>query len=434
MNDIYTVAMLGDSHVKMGNRWDETWRLHDWFAADCRRRGVDLVCHTGDLFHTGSTPDERNRVIPWLTGIAESSPVVMVRGNHDCEGDLAVFGKLRSKHPIIVEEGCGVHRVVHGRGEDGQPLRAGVHAGVAALAWPRKAEMIARIDRQAGSVVSIEDTGVLAREGLQNVLRGLGVGLSQTDGPRILIMHAMVRGSVTSTGQPLVGCDMEICLEDLSLCDADFIGLGHIHKAQEWSMSIEGRAVPIVYTGSPRRTAYGEAEDKGYVLVTFERGDASASGRRWRMAKWERVLMPAQRMILVEDEWGFDPDAPAETPGWLVGMHGLGSTAEMSGADVRLRYTVNADQRDAARRAIPAMEAHLRAEGVAVLKVEEVLRPTTRARAPEVAAALTLPEKLKQTWKARGITHTPERELRLLDLIVELEREVAQKPEVESAL
>jgi len=40
--------------------------------------------------------------------------------------------------------------------------------------------------------------------------------------------------------------------------------------------------------------------------------------------------------------------------------------------------------------------------GAAEVVIEEIVQPTTRARAPEVAAAPTLADKLRAVWAAQG--------------------------------
>src|SRR3972149_2271674 len=57
-----------------------------------------------------------------------------------------------------------------------------------------------------------EETGAIASELLRDVLRGLGERLAAHDGPRVLLAHAMVDGSRTSAGQPLVGLELSISL------------------------------------------------------------------------------------------------------------------------------------------------------------------------------------------------------------------------------
>ena len=377
------VAVVADSHFDESSRFEECVRLHDWMATDIAARGVDLVLHAGDVYERRSTPRERAAVADWLRRVADVAPVLLVRGNHDALGDLPLMSRLRARHPIVVEEACGVH------------LIGGV--AVAAVAWPRKGELLARL-----GPVSPERTSAGALEALRDVLSGLGHELDQHALPRLLLAHAMVRGSVTSAGQPLVGCDMELGLEDLALVRADLVVLGHIHKGQEWTHD----DVPIVYPGSPRRTAYGECEEKGYLLVTIEQDRGAA-----RRVSWERITTPATPMLLVEATF---------RDGELVAIPL--DRDSVTGAEIRLRYGTASDTRDAARRAALAQRTAWLDAGATCVKVEESVDAAVRSRAPEIAEARTLEEKLRVCWRMRGADLGQEREARLLDRLRELEQ------------
>lgn len=388
-----TVAFIGDSHFSETSRFRECIALHDFIARDLAARGVDLVVHCGDVFDAKSTPEERRAVADWLRAVAETAPVVLVRGNHDHLGDLALLGRLRTRHPVIVEEACGVHVV------------AGV--AVAAVAWPRKAELL------AGAAASIEDGAARAGDALRAVLRGLGDELAVHGGPRVLAAHAMVRGSLTSTGQPLVGCDMEIGLDDLALARAHIVALGHVHLPQDLGTTPEG--APIVYTGSPRRTAFGELEEKSYVVAEFEHWDgpvAYPTADLWACTSWDRVAVPATPMLLLEAEHGADGwvTAPWASPDFVA-----------ANAEIRIRVMVDADRRDAARKDAEKVRATLLAAGASSIKIEEVVRATTRARAPEIARASTVAEKLGALWRGRGDVPDETRRARLLARLAELE-------------
>lgn len=388
------VAIIADSHFDEHSRWAETCRLHEWIEADIQKRGVDAVIHTGDVFERKSTPTERNRVADWLCAVAEHAPVLIVRGNHDALGDLAIFGELRSKHRIEVEEAAGMH------------LLGGVR--IAAIAWPRKAHLLAGLS-QAGH----EETEQAAADALRDVLRGFAATWNENDSirsvpnhpPRVLAMHAMVRGSVTSVGQPLVGCDLEVGLDDLALAQAQFVALGHIHKGQDWQLG----DAPIVYPGSPRRTSFGELEAKGYVVASFDGG----------IPQWERIVVPATPMLLAEGAWSAERASFGDEV-----LASLG-TARVPGAEIRLRYEVSAEHRDAAKRAAADLRERLIADGAVVVKVEEVVTATVRARAPEVAKARTLGEKLEAMWRARAVQPEAEQAARLLGKVTELQTEVA---------
>lgn len=382
------IAIIADSHFDESSRFEECIRLHGWIADDMKARGVEVILHAGDVFERKSTPKERAALADWLRKCAELAPVVIVRGNHDALGDLAIFEKLRTKHPIIVEEAVGVH-VVNG-------------VAIAALAWPRKAELLARVDSSTGHA----ESEAIAGDAMRNVLRGLGMQLSDHDGPTVLLAHAMVRGSVTSLGQPLVGCDLEIGLEDLSLVRAGLVALGHIHKGQDWTFG----DMPIVYPGSPRRTAFGELEEKAYVVATF---DGS------KLAGWERVVVPATPMLLLEDQWGDREDG--SDMGWLCGLHGFDGEDSVRGAEIRFRYRVESDRRDAARAASEVVRRKLLSMGALSIRVEEVVDATTRARAPEIAEVTTLADKLPILWRSKGIEVSPERQSKLFSKLAEVD-------------
>lgn len=367
------IALIGDSHFDSSSRFAECIRVHEWITADIARRGVGLVMHSGDVFERRSNPEERRAFADWVRAVTEHAPLIIVRGNHDALGDLALFRRLRTKHPVIVEEACGVHAV------------AGV--AVACLAWPRKAQILAAADS-----MSVEEGAADAGDALRNVLRALGLALEQYDGPRVLLAHAMVRGSKTSAGQPLVGCDMEISVGDLALVNADFIALGHVHMPQEWEGPDALGGAPIVYPGSPRRTAFGEVEEKGYVI-------AELNGRDVR---WERVATPCAPMLLVEGKYS---EALGEV---CVGVNAP-TRETAAGAEIRFRYEVPADAREAARRNAEGWRERWLGYGAAHVKVEPVVIASTRARAPEVAEARTTWAQLEAYWASRSDAPADER-------------------------
>lgn len=383
-------AIIADSHfdASPGGRFEECCRVHDWIADDIARRGVDLVKHSGDIYERKSTPEERNAVAAWVRKITQYAPLVIVRGNHDAHGDLAILSKLETEHEVIVEESAGVHCV------------GGFVVGC--MAWPTKANILA-LDR-----ISHAEGERIAQDALRNVLRGLGDQMAAVrfargmeGAPKVLLTHAMARGSKTAPGQPLTGCDFELGLEDFALARADFVALGHIHTAQEWPPN-------VVYPGSPRRTDYGDTHSKGYVIAEFDGGQV----------RWERVPTPCAQMLLLEDEWGVAEDG-AQT--WLVGIHNERTAAEYRGAEVRFRYYVPADMRESAKVAATRVVERLMAQGAVHVKPEEIVKTTGSARAPEVALAKTIGEKLAAYWSAKKTQPEPSRAERLIGKANDLE-------------
>ncbi|NUO50695.1 MAG: hypothetical protein HOV80_17735 [Polyangiaceae bacterium] len=401
------IGCVGDNHFDETHRFDECVRLHDWIADDGSRRGVELWLLAGDLFERKSTIRERLAAARFLQRLADTAPVLVIRGNHDVVGDLQIFSKIRARCTIFVDEGAGVHTLVAG---------PRVLAHVACLSWPRKAEVRAMLERVRGEPLAGEEAEAASALMLKNVLRGLGAQLGAAaetrPAPRILLAHAMVRGSITSHGQPLVGCDFELGLEDLALVDADVAVLGHIHKPQEWAWQCDGVTTPILYTGSPRRTAFGEIEEKGYVILDMPdegRNDPATGLVGFRS---ERIPTPCSAMILVDAAWNpetrvfsFDGDGiNMADPGWWQSVP--------MGAEMRFRYRVDSDQRDAARAAAEQW-ADLAGKIASVIKIEEVVQTTTRARVPEMAQAVTTAEQLDALWSAKGLVIEESRRDRL---------------------
>lgn len=368
------VAVIADSHFDEASRFEECVRIHDWIADDLGSRGVDMVLHSGDIYERRSTPRERFAVARWVQRIAAIAPVVIARGNHDAIGDLPLLERLKTRHPIFVYEGVGV-------------VRAGGCA-VGVLAWPQRSNLHTIAGAYGHEVIEQH-----AADALRNVLRGLGQELAEQpeDHPRILLSHAMVRASRVSTGQPLVGCDFELGLEDLALAGADLYALGHIHLGQDWTIA----GAPCVYPGSPRRTAFGELEAKGYVLVNFDEVDGHRREcEDW--PRWERIETPATPMVLLEGEWKRSSGLS------LTGMEHWSTLETLRGAEVRLRYEVATDDREAARGDAESEADRFRKLGAVNVKVEEVVRPEQRARAPEIATAQSLEAKLDALWRARS--------------------------------
>lgn len=412
------IAIVADSHFdrRPNGRLAECVRIHDWIADDMDRRGIELALLSGDLYEGDSAPADRNPAAAWVQRLAQGRPVVVVRGNHDPPGDLEILTRLEADHEIVVEERFNVHYVEHDSHAE--------EVAVACMAYPRKGWLLA-----SQGAKSHEQTSVAAVEALRAVLRGMGAKLRDHPGPRILLTHAMVRGSKTSTGQPLAGMDMEVGLVDLGLVDADAVALGHVHKHQFWSWN----GAPIIYPGSPRRTKYGEKEGKGYVVLYFD----LRVEERARLREWAWIPTPAQRMIHAEEEWvldGLDAEGKGgpKVPGWRPrpaneekGIELLADVAdEIPGADIRFRYDTTDQLRESAREAAVARKRELEAAGAARVKLDPVIAPTVRKRSKAFAQAQGMEDKLVALWAEQGRELSDEQKARAFTKLEQLELEV----------
>lgn len=373
------ILASGDHHFDERSRFEECVRVHRWMVELARREKPALFLSGGDIYERASTPLEREAVAEWLTAMAEVCPVVISKGNHDRARDVELMRRLRTRHPVVVEERAGVHVV------------AGVAVG--AIAWPEPAFLTGRAESSDAAATDL-------RAALTNILRGLGVQLAEHQGPRILLGHLMVDGSVTSTGQPLLGQPINVGLTDLALARAQLGIIGHIHNAQCFDVL----GAPHWYPGSPFRTTFGQLETKLVLLAEFDERGRGLVGVH-------EIATPATPMIQLSGDWR--PDHGLE-------LTGAESAPALAGAEIRLRYEVAVEHRDAARADAQLQRERLLAAGAAYVKVEEVVAVETRARMPTVVAATRPSDKLQAYWAAKGFD-PGERRAPLLEKFAELE-------------
>jgi DNA repair exonuclease SbcCD nuclease subunit len=406
----FRFALVGDTHRDDVKRAAEHDRVMAFVSRDAAERGCDVMLHSGDVWERATTTaTERRSVADYVQECAERMPCVVVPGNHDNEMDVEWLGRLKGRHPI--------HAVTSPR-----IVTVGT-AAIACLPWPRKGSLLAKL-----GILAREEGNQVATEALRATLRELGDGLSRHHlGPRIFLGHCSMRGSKTSEAQPpLVGHDFELTLEDLAIVGASFYALGHIHQGQELkplfadapgtlysftegkSVSTFGKAfAPVVYPGSPRRCNFGEPEPKGYVVGEFE-GD--------RLVSWERIPTPCAPMLTV--------DVRFERGSLVLSNEDANLIEKNPGAEVKIRYDVPADQRVAAKAAGEDLAELLKVcGGAAKVDLDDTVIAETRARAPEVAAARTMPDQLVAHWTSTGF-EPGERRGRLLEMARFLEEKV----------
>ena len=391
------LAFTADSQVDDRSRFEEHARVMNFIVRDAEARGCETLLHGGDVFERRSTERERAAVAEWIN---DAGIVYIVAGNHEAVGEVEEL-----------QHSCGALAFESPRVEWYEGFGA-----IAFLPWPRRASLRSWLRARDGKDPSIEETDQTAREMLRDVLRGFARSFRTipVDVPRILLGHVEVEGFTSDSDQPAIGGGIPLSVEDLMLAEADIVLLGHIHKPQSWvGRRADGVEVPVIYAGSPRRTSYarGELKEKGYVVVEFD-------GRK---PTWTRVPTPATPMHLVEVAYEVRESPAGGTSGMFVGD---AFPDEVTGAEIRFRYTVAADRRVEAAHAAAEMRNRALARGAREVKVEESVLASTRARSPEIAAAVTMQEKLSVFLRGLGVE--PDREARLLALAGEIEQEVGR--------
>jgi len=354
----------GDSHFDEHGDLDSNVRVHHSMLDAMAERGVNVLLHAGDIHHKLSSPAVRNAVADFLQRATSHFPVVLVRGNHDPLGDLDIYRKLQTVHPL--------HVVDRARWVELDLEVAGARrlVDVCCLPWFDKAGIVAGL-QDASIEFSNEATIAAARQ----MLSVLDAHESVPGAVRVGVGHPLIGGSQVSTGQTLLGQSVELSPADLDRMRCVFWSLGHIHKHQEWNDGAQG------YSGSPDRHNYGEPEEKGWRLLTVRpNAEAFAGGD---LLPPEFVTLPARRLVLAELDWT-TPEA--------IALLTAGDMAELvRGIDahdlarVRVRYTIAEEHAGLVSKG--AIAALLLNSGAEEVKLDPVTVRTQRVRSGEISKA-----------------------------------------------
>lgn len=410
--EIIQVACIGDTHLQ-STHWRNDDRLAAFDAAVDAALALPklrVIVHMGDIFHGATTPEDRLAAADRLERAAKHVPVIEVEGNHGKPLDTALYSRLRTQSGIHV---CTQPELIHVGG-----------VLFAVLPYPSKAAMVAAgATREAQVKIAHDAFDLMAMEDTSGPWEAWA-------GPKMLIGHLTIAGAVTSVGQPLVAVELEmdpLTLARYGNCPKVF---GHIHKHQ-----VVGDAV---YVGSTCRMDWGETERKGWLLVEFS---------KTRAHRWIFNELPVPPMYHVQGtlsrnvfEWQVrkGPDGPVDTlPEARIkcsacnGKHvqqqigdlldvtdvtddtlqlaekmvcttcnGQGELVDWTGCDVRVRAKYPQSERlvhDDAKERIARMFPNARYRDIELISVQ-----SRELRAPEVAAAVTVDEKLKAMARLDG--------------------------------
>lgn len=364
-----TLVHIGDFHAAPGPRNADRYRALDQIirqSLQLPRLGAWLW--PGDLFDAASTAEDRNALDERLVQMANAAPVVLCDGNHDKPGDLDGFARLKANHPISVISRPHVQVL---------RLATGEMAAVFVLPYPHKAGL-------AAAGLAPGDVVHTAADLLEPIFMAAAAQLEDCRAAGMLTLmigHVNVAGAIASTGQPNIGREIELNPTHLDRLGPIPKLLNHIHKPQE----IHGAH----YAGSVARMDYGEIEEKSYIVVEFDRliDNDETFPWTWSLERKPIDVAPMFHVTGTLDRVCFSiDDASYANPAIRSRL----VEADWSGADVRVRYTFKASDRQAlALDTLPKLFA-----GALRLKLEGIAEPDRELRAPEVAAAKTLPEKL----------------------------------------
>lgn len=189
--------------------------------------------------------------------------------------------------PEIIQIDCGQGRQVH-------------LAALPALNKPMLAKWSQEIGLDTPDFADIQ-TDVIVRA-IMNLFQE---NWERSVGPKILLGHWTIAGCTTASGQTLHASDLAVGLDDLALCQADAIMVGHIHKVQRWALN--GGNTIVSYCGSSHPCNWGEMDPKSFNVWEFD----EVTGK---VAALRQITYPHRPMVkvnvdftgqLVDGEWEY---------------------------------------------------------------------------------------------------------------------------------
>ena len=246
-------------------------------AEVAREREVDLIIIAGDLFDApirNSDADSMPKLLDACGALLDAAPVVSVQGtpSHDAPGCYAPIWRGHEGWYHFDSRNAGQAIILP---NDSAPLNPAlswwtgdwkgvdpceIKAIITGLPEPSRGWLSARGDAQGRA-----ETGEAVVDGLRSILAGIGAATQGRTVPHIHVQHGEVRGATLASGQVLPPGGIAVGTEDLALTGADYVALGHIHRAQNFHQPTE--PTWITYAGSAYPVNWGELDRKQFHVV-----------------------------------------------------------------------------------------------------------------------------------------------------------------------
>lgn len=261
---------LGDRLGRI-DRTSDLRRAVERVAGIAMEEGVDAVLVAGDLFSEPLSAAARREALEHLSEtfgkyLRGGGTILAVTGNHDnptfCRtvaralelgdpGDSEAGGLARPGRAHLIDRPTLLRLP---RRDGGPPVR------FAMLPWPTSGEYLGAESAGGGRSGGGEDRSKRLGRAFADRLREME--RSDGEGPRVVCGHVSVAGARASGLYRITERDdVVVWPSDLPM-DWDYLGFGHIHRAQD--LSEDGRAR---YSGSVERMDIGEDEGPRSVTI-----------------------------------------------------------------------------------------------------------------------------------------------------------------------
>ncbi|BBN83887.1 nuclease SbcCD subunit D [Pseudoalteromonas sp. A25] len=258
----------------------------DWLANTCKTQAIDLLVVAGDIYHTATPPayaeQQLYSFIKHATQLSPDLHIVLIAGNHDSAN------RIETAMPLL--QHFNTHVV--GRFDKHAPEKVvksiatkNGSAHVVAMPFLRAADITIT------SEISYQQAVSLAyQQALEHALP-----LSENE-PLILMGHLHAKGGdISSDSERNISIGgFEAINANVFSQQADYVALGHLHKAQ-----VVAKSEHIRYSGTPLPMSFSEKNYQHQVLI------AEFSGKQLNSVK--PLYVPRyQQLILLPEQGGAD--------------------------------------------------------------------------------------------------------------------------------
>jgi exonuclease SbcD len=358
----------GFSHGRINPETGMNTRLEDFTRTlgHCIDRAindpVDLVLFGGDAFPDATPPPfvQEAFATQFRRLVDANIPTILLVGNHDQHSQgsggasLCIYRTL-GVPGFIVGDRLDTHRITTANGD----------VQVITLPWLTRSTLLTRPETEKLSLGEVHD---LLIQRLQPALEG-EIRKLDPDVPTVLLGHVMAdRATFGAERYLAVGKGFTVPVSLLVRPCFDYVALGHVHKHQNLNPD---NNPPVVYPGSIERVDFSEEkEDKGYIFVELERGQA----------KWEFCPLDVRPFVTINLDVSQGDDPQGEI---LKAIE----KKKINDAVVRLIYKLTSVQLDA----IDTTTLHHALESAHSYTIRpELVSQLARPRLPELESGQTL--------------------------------------------
>lgn len=215
-----------------------------------REERPDLIIIAGDVFHSQDVKldsESAKLVFQIVSSLADISPVAIVLGTASHDGRAAeILELVRGQYPVRVASYPMQVYLQNGNFWEYHPPEEFKPKAIISL--------IPQITKQF-----LQTSDEEIAEAMSGIFMGFGAKASEFKAPHILVYHGSIAGAKLSGGQEMVGKDIEISGDQLSLSGADLVLCGHLHLPQQLGER-------VFYSGSIYPVSWGENHEHGFYI------------------------------------------------------------------------------------------------------------------------------------------------------------------------